>query len=132
MLVHHIPSQRDYQTTNKNLRGSIKINSGNIGTAEDVKNQLKICSYHVFGNHKKCYSGCPKIVGFTVNNKTEDWLNIFELKWNSCVEVLSEASLLITLGFANILESYLYIYIVILSTYTINYQYILTVGTYIG
>ena len=41
------------QQLTKNLRGAIKINSENNGTAEELKILLKRGPYHVFGNHTK-------------------------------------------------------------------------------
>ncbi|XP_065574204.1 uncharacterized protein LOC136036116 [Artemia franciscana] len=68
------------QQLTKNLRGAIKINSENNGTAEELKILLKRGPYHVFGNHTKCDSGCPKIAELAVNSKIEDRWNNFPLQ----------------------------------------------------
>ena len=54
----------------KNLRGAIKKNSADGGSAESLRQLLRRGPEHVFGNHKQCDSGCAKKNGVleTVEN----------------------------------------------------------------
>jgi len=55
----------------KNLRGAIKKNSADGGSAENLRQLLRRGPEHVFGNHKECDSGCAKKNGVleTVENR---------------------------------------------------------------
>ena len=60
------------QKLTKNLRGAIKKNSEDQGTAEKLRDLLRRGPEHVFGNHSKCDDACPKKAGLPEGSLAED------------------------------------------------------------
>ena len=65
------------QKLTKNLRGAIKKNSEDQGTAEKLRDLLRRGPEHVFGNHSKCDDACPKKAGLPEGSLAEDrWRSV--------------------------------------------------------
>jgi hypothetical protein len=68
------------QKLTKNLRGSIKKNSEDNGTAGNLKQLLRRGPDHVFGNHTHCDAGCAKRTQLPEGSLVEERWNIFPKK----------------------------------------------------
>ena len=96
------------QQLTKNLRGSIKINSENNGTAEELKNLLKRGPYHVFGNHTKCDSGCPKFINDKIESRWNTLpMHVFEDVMTGVEVVCRKSEQLRNDATTNLAESYM-------------------------